>query len=55
MNNNSLVYLLDTNVCIMYLKGRSLSINHHLDNLANDCMWFLELGIKNLKLPDLSP
>ncbi|MDB9538392.1 type II toxin-antitoxin system tRNA(fMet)-specific endonuclease VapC [Anabaenopsis arnoldii] len=33
MNNNSLVYLLDTNVCIMYLKGRSLSINHHLDNL----------------------
>jgi tRNA(fMet)-specific endonuclease VapC len=33
MNNNYLVYLLDTNVCIMYLKGRSLSINHHLDNL----------------------
>lgn len=33
MNNNSLIYLLDTNVCIMYLKGRSLSINHHLDNL----------------------
>ncbi|BAZ79969.1 type II toxin-antitoxin system VapC family toxin [Sphaerospermopsis kisseleviana CS-549] len=33
MNKNSLVYLLDTNVCIMYLKGRSLSINYHLDNL----------------------
>lgn len=33
MKNNSLIYLLDTNVCIMYLKGRSLSINNHLDNL----------------------
>jgi hypothetical protein len=25
MSNNSLIYLLDTNVCIMYLKGRSQS------------------------------
>ena len=33
MKNDSLIYLLDTNVCIMYLKGKSLSINHHLDNL----------------------
>ncbi len=33
MSNTSLIYLLDTNVCIMYLKGRSLSINNHLDNL----------------------
>jgi len=33
MKNNSLIYLLDTNVCIMYLKGKSPSINHHLDNL----------------------
>lgn len=33
MNSNSLIYLLDTNVCIMYLKGRSLSINNHIDNL----------------------
>ncbi|MBE9054455.1 type II toxin-antitoxin system VapC family toxin [Sphaerospermopsis sp. LEGE 08334] len=33
MNNKSLIYLLDTNVCIMYLKGKSPSINHHLDNL----------------------
>ena len=33
MNNSSLIYLLDTNVCIMYLKGRSMSINNHLDNL----------------------
>ncbi|BCL37389.1 nucleic acid-binding protein [Nostoc sp. MS1] len=31
--NSSLIYLLDTNVCIMYLKGKSSSINHHLDNL----------------------
>ena len=33
MKNNSLIYLLDTNVCIMYLKGRSLGINNHIDNL----------------------
>jgi tRNA(fMet)-specific endonuclease VapC len=33
MKNDSLIYLLDTNVCIMYLKGKSPSINHHLDNL----------------------
>lgn len=31
--NNSLIYLLDTNVCIMYLKGKSRSINNHFDNL----------------------
>ncbi|WP_066423873.1 type II toxin-antitoxin system VapC family toxin [Anabaena sp. 4-3] len=33
MKNNTLIYLLDTNVCIMYLKGKSPSINHHLDKL----------------------
>ena len=33
MKNDSLIYLLDTNVCIIYLKGKSPSINHHLDNL----------------------
>jgi tRNA(fMet)-specific endonuclease VapC len=33
MSNSSLVYLLDTNVCIIYLKGKSLSINHRLDSL----------------------
>jgi tRNA(fMet)-specific endonuclease VapC len=33
MSNNYLIYLLDTNVCIMYLKGRSQNINHHIDNL----------------------
>ncbi|MBS9391451.1 MAG: type II toxin-antitoxin system VapC family toxin [Dolichospermum sp. WA123] len=33
MSNNSLIYLLDTNVCIMYLKGRSQNISHHIDNL----------------------
>ncbi len=36
MKNNSLIYLLDTNVCIMYLKGRSLSINHHIDHLESE-------------------
>ncbi|MTJ11552.1 type II toxin-antitoxin system VapC family toxin [Anabaena sp. UHCC 0187] len=36
MSNNSLIYLLDTNVCIMYLKGRSLSINRYIDNLEVD-------------------
>jgi len=33
MSNNSLSYLLDTNVFIMYLKGRSQNINNHIDNL----------------------
>lgn len=33
MSNNSLIYLLDTNVCILYLKGRSQNINNHIDNL----------------------
>ena len=33
MSNNSLIYLLDTNVFIMYLKGRSQNINNHIDNL----------------------
>ncbi|MBS3029933.1 MAG: type II toxin-antitoxin system VapC family toxin [Dolichospermum sp. DET50] len=36
MSNNSLIYLLDTNVCIMYLKGKSLSINRYIDNLEVD-------------------
>ncbi|MBD2694859.1 type II toxin-antitoxin system tRNA(fMet)-specific endonuclease VapC [Anabaena catenula] len=36
MSNNSLIYLLDTNVCIMYLKGKSLSINRYIDNLKVD-------------------
>ena len=33
MSNKSLIYLLDTNVCIMYLKGRSSNINRHFDTL----------------------
>ncbi|HYW20838.1 MAG TPA: type II toxin-antitoxin system VapC family toxin [Nodularia sp. (in: cyanobacteria)] len=36
MNNNSLIYLLDTNVCIIYLKGRSSSVSHYIDNLEVD-------------------
>ena len=36
MNSNSLIDFLDTNVCIMYLKGRSLSINNHIDNLETE-------------------
>ncbi|WP_254175301.1 type II toxin-antitoxin system tRNA(fMet)-specific endonuclease VapC [Planktothrix pseudagardhii] len=33
MSNNSLVYLLDTNVFILYLKGRSQNINNYINNL----------------------
>jgi tRNA(fMet)-specific endonuclease VapC len=33
MSNNSLIYLLDTNVFILYLKGMSQNINNHIDNL----------------------
>ncbi|MCL2936936.1 MAG: type II toxin-antitoxin system VapC family toxin [Trichodesmium sp. MAG_R02] len=33
MSNNSLIYLLDTNVCIMYLKGKSQNIKSRIDNL----------------------
>ncbi|MDB9344632.1 type II toxin-antitoxin system VapC family toxin [Nodularia spumigena CS-586/05] len=36
MSNNSLLYLLDTNVCIMYLNGRSSSVSHYIDNLEVD-------------------
>jgi len=33
MSNNSLVYLLDTNVCIVYLKGRSQKVRGRIDEL----------------------
>ena len=33
MSNSSLVYLLDTNACIVYLKNKNSSINRHLNNL----------------------
>jgi tRNA(fMet)-specific endonuclease VapC len=33
---SSPIYLLDTNVCIMYLKGRSSSIKCYIDNLESD-------------------
>lgn len=33
MSDNSLIYLLDTNVCIMYLKGRVPKIKNRIDNL----------------------
>jgi tRNA(fMet)-specific endonuclease VapC len=33
---SSSIYLLDTNVCIMYLKGRSYSIKRYIDNLEAD-------------------
>lgn len=36
MSNNSLIYLLDTNVCIIYLKGRSSSVSNYIDNLKVD-------------------
>lgn len=33
MNKTSLIYLLDTNVCIRYLNGGSSSIKNHIDTL----------------------
>ncbi|MEB3341444.1 type II toxin-antitoxin system VapC family toxin [Okeania sp.] len=33
MSNNSLIYLLDTNICIMYLKGKYQNIKSRIDNL----------------------
>ena len=33
MSNNSLIYLHNTNVCIMYLKGKSQNIKSRIDNL----------------------
>ena len=33
---SSPIYLLDTNVCIMYLKGRSSSIKSYIDGLEAD-------------------
>ena len=33
MSNNSAIYLLDTNVCIVYLKGRSEKIKVRIDDL----------------------
>jgi tRNA(fMet)-specific endonuclease VapC len=33
---NPLIYLLDSNVCIMHIKGRSPSIDRHLEYLETD-------------------
>lgn len=33
MSNSSLIYLLDTNACIVYLKNKNSSINRHLNSL----------------------
>ncbi|MBD2493574.1 type II toxin-antitoxin system VapC family toxin [Nostoc sp. FACHB-280] len=33
MNKNAAIYLIDTNVCIRYLNGRSSSIKNHIDTL----------------------
>lgn len=33
MSNSSVIYLLDTNACIVYLKNKNSSINRHLNSL----------------------
>lgn len=33
MSNSSLIYLLDTNACIVYLKNKNSSVNRHLNSL----------------------
>jgi tRNA(fMet)-specific endonuclease VapC len=36
MSNNSLVYLLDTNVCIVYLKNRNSGVNRYFNTIESD-------------------
>ncbi|MDY6803698.1 MAG: type II toxin-antitoxin system VapC family toxin [Cyanobacteriota bacterium] len=36
MSNNSLVYLLDTNVCIVYLKNRNSRVNRYYNTIESD-------------------
>ncbi|PSB06359.1 VapC toxin family PIN domain ribonuclease [Pleurocapsa sp. CCALA 161] len=36
MSKSQLLYLLDTNVCIVYLKGKSLTVNQRLKSLNRD-------------------
>lgn len=36
MSNSSLIYLLDTNACIVYLKNKNSNINLHLDSVGSN-------------------
>ncbi|NET44003.1 type II toxin-antitoxin system VapC family toxin [Okeania sp. SIO2B3] len=36
MSNNSLIYLLDPNVCIVYLKNKNSSVNNYFHRLESD-------------------
>ncbi len=36
MSNNSLIYLLDTNVCIVYLKNKNSTVNNYFNRLESD-------------------
>ena len=36
MSNNSLIYLLDTNVCIAYLKNRNSRVNRYFNTIESD-------------------
>ncbi|BAZ83657.1 MULTISPECIES: PIN domain-containing protein [Sphaerospermopsis] len=36
MSNSSLIYLLDTNVCIVYLKNKGSAINRRFDSIEAD-------------------
>ncbi|NER06975.1 MAG: type II toxin-antitoxin system VapC family toxin [Okeania sp. SIO3C4] len=36
MSNNSLIYLLDTNVCIVYMKNKNSSVNNYFHRLESD-------------------
>ncbi|NEP45175.1 MAG: type II toxin-antitoxin system VapC family toxin [Okeania sp. SIO2H7] len=36
MSNNSLVYLLDTNVCIVYLKNRNSRVNRYFNTIESE-------------------
>jgi tRNA(fMet)-specific endonuclease VapC len=49
MSKNQLLYLLDTNVCIVYLKGKSLTVNQRLKSLNRD-----DIAVNSLNIPDRS-
>ncbi|MBE9213941.1 type II toxin-antitoxin system VapC family toxin [Plectonema cf. radiosum LEGE 06105] len=36
MSDFSLIYLLDTNACIVYLKNKNSSINHHFNSIESN-------------------
>ena len=36
MSNNPLIYLLDTNVCIVYMKNKNSNVNNYFEKIESD-------------------